>query len=76
MVFPNPFRALAALFRVVRAYWLGDETFVSGRILQFRRQKCNMCFHRDAETDQCRLCTCFLSLKTQLSTEKCPLTKW
>jgi len=76
MVFPNPFRASVSIFRAVRAYWKGDFAFVSGRVLQKRRSLCNNCFHRDPQTDQCRKCSCFLVLKTQLSTEKCPLDRW
>jgi hypothetical protein len=76
MVFPNPFRAAVSLFRAVRAHFRGDSVFVSGRTLQKRRSLCNTCFHRDPQSDQCRLCTCFLALKTQLSTEKCPVDRW
>jgi hypothetical protein len=76
MVLPNPFLAVAALFRVARAYWRSDPFFASGRLVAKRRKICNGCFHRDPGSDQCRLCTCFLGLKTGLTTEKCPIDRW
>jgi len=76
MVFPNPFRAVAALFRVVLCYFRGDHAFVSGRVLAKRRKICGKCFWRDPVSDQCRKCTCFLVIKQQLATERCPIDKW
>lgn len=76
VVFPNPFRAVAALFRAVRAYFKGDFAFVSGRLLAKRKKLCNTCFYRDPGSNQCRKCTCWLELKQQMSTEKCPIDRW
>lgn len=76
MVFPNPFQAIRSFHRLVKAYFRGDAFFVSGRVLKKRRRKCNTCFHRDPQSDQCRLCSCFLSVKTQLTTERCPVDRW
>jgi hypothetical protein len=76
MVFPNPFRAAGALYRLARAWFTGDPFIVSGRIHARRRRLCKRCFWRDPKSDQCMKCSCFLSLKTELTTEKCPLGKW
>lgn len=76
MVFPNPFRAVKALFRSIRAYYQGDRFIASGRVAAQRRKICNQCPRRDAESDQCLECTCFLGLKTELTAESCPLKKW
>lgn len=76
MVFPNPFYAIRAFYRAVKAYWRGDRLIVSGRTAQKRRGLCNKCFWRDPQTNQCRKCSCFLALKTELTTESCPLGKW
>lgn len=76
MVFPNPFYAIAAFYRAVKARFRGDVVFVSGRVAEKRQKICNSCFHRDPGSNQCRLCTCFLGLKTQLASEKCPVDRW
>ncbi len=76
MVFPNPIKAAAALYRVARLYFRGDDFLVSGRVAARRRQICNQCPRRDPKTEQCLECSCFLSLKTELVSEDCPLSKW
>jgi len=76
MVFPNPFRAAAALYRQVRAYFRGDRLIVSGRVSAKRRKICNACIWRDPVSNQCLKCSCFLDLKVELTTESCPIDKW
>lgn len=76
MTFPNPFEAAGALLRLIQAYFRGDPFIVSGRVRAKRRRICNRCPRREPVSDQCLECTCFLSLKTELTTEKCPLDKW
>jgi hypothetical protein len=76
VVFPNPFRAAAALYRAVKTYFRGDRLVVAGRVRDRRRRLCNKCFWRDPQSDQCRKCTCFLALKVELTTEKCPIDRW
>jgi len=76
MVFPNPFYAIRAFYRAVKAYFRGDRLIVSGRVSAKRRKLCNACFWRDPVSDQCRKCTCFLALKVELTTEKCPIDRW
>jgi hypothetical protein len=76
MVFPNPFRAIGAFQRMVKAYFRGDALIVSGRTRAARRRICDRCDRRDGQTDQCKECSCFLALKLDLTTEKCPIDKW
>jgi hypothetical protein len=76
MTFPNPFHAFRAFQRMLKAYFRGDKLLVSGRVSARRRRLCNRCPRRDPVADQCLECSCFLALKTELTTESCPLKKW
>lgn len=76
MTFPNPFRAVAALWRAVRAYFRKEEVFVTQEVADNRMQVCLECPERDPDLNQCKRCSCFLALKTEMATEKCPLGKW
>lgn len=41
-----------------------------------RREVCRGCEFFDPEWSQCEKCGCFTPLKTQLTTERCPVGKW
>lgn len=76
MVFPNVFTAIRAFFRWVRAFIRREPTLVSEEVLVEREKHCEACEFRDAEANQCLKCSCFLGLKQQMTTERCPIGKW
>lgn len=73
MKFPNPFRAIAAFFRTV--FHRGPR-LVTEEVKQARMSACYTCPFFEVEYKQCYKCSCFLSLKWQLSSEGCPIKKW
>ena len=56
----------------------GNPIFVPEEVADERLHECERrkmaCF--DAETGQCKLCSCYVAVKTILATEKCPLGHW
>lgn len=54
----------------------GSPVIVSDLTLKLRNRACAACPRRDAATNQCLECSCYLILFAQLATEKCPLGKW
>lgn len=76
MTFPNPFRAAGALWRVIKSLFKREEVFVTQEESDRRWEICNSCPEQDKDLKQCKVCTCFLSLKTELASERCPLRKW
>lgn len=76
MKFPNVFHAIGALYRAVKGLFSVKPSFVTEEVAQKRLETCYACPEYDPEGDQCRVCTCFCSLKAQLSTEKCPKGRW
>lgn len=43
---------------------------------EYRLEICRGCEFYRAATNQCRKCSCFMRLKTQLKDAKCPMGKW
>lgn len=77
MTFPNPFAALSALWRLILRLFSRRPTLVPQRVAEQRKQICRACtMYYDPETRQCRKCGCFIALKANLSTERCPIDKW
>jgi len=76
VIVPNPFRAVGALWRVIKALFRKKDVFVSQEESDRRWEICNSCDEQDKDLKQCKVCTCYLSLKNELATEKCPLRKW
>jgi len=70
---PNAFKALG---RVVRTFFKGAPTFVSAEEDLHRTTICHACHRYVQDSDQCLECTCFVSTKTLLTSESCPLKKW
>lgn len=70
--------AVMALFRVVEMWILGRHPIVSDEIADARQARCRACPQYAAASDQCRACTCIVSLKTLLASERCPhrIPKW
>jgi hypothetical protein len=76
MKIPNPFRFLAAILRSIRTWRKGKEVFVPAEVAADRQHVCEECDELDQKIRQCKNCGCMIDVKTQLSTEECPLKKW
>jgi hypothetical protein len=42
----------------------------------YRLEICKTCEYYRQKTNQCKLCGCFMKLKTTLENAKCPVNKW
>jgi hypothetical protein len=83
MIFPNPFRFVAAMSRAAWCWLRGYRVLTTEQEEAFRWMQCRVCPSRvdgdDTEpgvTGQCELCSCFLSGKLALTMEKCPDRRW
>jgi hypothetical protein len=76
MKIPNVKTAVKAACRVVRAKVRGESVLLDQASVDARLAACRKCPKYDAAAGQCLVCTCFVELKAQLATEKCPLHKW
>jgi len=45
-------------------------------VAKYRQSICNNCEYRRPIINQCKLCGCFMSLKTKIDSSKCPINKW
>jgi hypothetical protein len=70
--------AVMALWRVAEMWILGRHPIVTYEIAKERQARCLACPLYVARSDQCRACTCMVSLKTLLASERCPhrIPKW
>jgi len=68
--------AFFALKRIIGAVLRRDNLLVDEATVVNRESVCKQCPSREPETNQRMECKCFLSLKVQLTTERCPLGKW
>ena len=67
--------ALQALRRFVSRLWRRDQPVLVEPEEQNRRLSlCRSCPRLSGS--QCAVCTCFVEVKTLLTTERCPLGKW
>lgn len=66
--------AATAAANVGRAALAGNDITVSTETLEQRRAICDACEYRDAGV--CTVCTCNISAKTSLATERCPRGYW
>lgn len=66
---------------------LAEETLTDNSIIEMRFEACSTCIFRDSEINKCRVCGCYLSVKTPLKTNfnpkhlefevtHCPMGKW
>lgn len=76
MKVPNPWKAAQAAGRVVKAVVKAQPLLVSQATVDARNAACRACPKYLPASDQCSVCTCVISLKSQLSTESCPEGKW
>lgn len=71
---PNLVNAAKSACRVVRAAVKGEAILLDDGTVKERLAICKKCpFYSKG---QCLACTCFVELKAQLATEKCPKGKW
>lgn len=73
---PNLFNAVSALLRLIRAFFRREPVLVPEEVLNARLNTCYACKQYAPDDGQCTLCTCYVEIKAQLDTEKCPLKKW
>jgi hypothetical protein len=67
---PTAARAFARFFLSLFA---NDKyTLSTPRVRDVRAARCTFCPHFARESAQCTKCTCVVSLKTLLATERCP----
>jgi hypothetical protein len=43
---------------------------------QYRLELCNSCDQLNKITNQCKMCLCYMPVKTMLAQSECPLNKW
>lgn len=78
MVPLKPRLFFAACGRVFWSLITGGPVFAPQDVADDRMTECERrnrsCY--DGETGQCKMCSCFVAIKTSLATEKCPLGVW
>jgi hypothetical protein len=55
---------------------LPGQWTVSEDVQKRRWEICSSCVHLYQPTRNCRLCGCFMQVKTALASAKCPINKW
>lgn len=57
--------------------WLKPATpRASEAVIESRLKICQTCEHFKVKGSRCKLCHCFMKLKTELEHAKCPIHKW
>lgn len=77
----SPFRYLFAMARTRIAGWLGYRTITSFNEQDARLDTCYSCKEilwgdQAGDGAQCKICTCLVEAKTNLTMEQCPRKKW
>lgn len=76
MRFPNPFEFFMAGCRVVKAKFSRQAILLDEASVNARLAACAKCPFYDSVVGQCNVCSCLVSLKSQLATESCPKGRW
>lgn len=76
MKFPNPITFVKAILASVRELYNTGSVIVPSHVVQKRLETCYRCNDYNPTARQCRVCSCYLDLKTQLRAEECPKKKW
>lgn len=76
LTFPNPIAFARSAARALGALARGNNILVPRSVVNFRWGRCRSCVQFDPVSEQCKVCSCFVELKVQLATEKCPLNRW
>ena len=78
MVRLQPLTFLAACGRVLAALVRGYPVLTPLDVADDRLHECHrrarVCY--DPESGQCKMCSCYVTMKTVLATEKCPFGHW
>ena len=74
MILPNVPKFLKSMWLALLWRLKRKPLIVPVEIRQYRQGICNPCPYRVDE--QCRVCTCFISVKVMLSSEACPKGYW
>ena len=68
--------ALAAIARFALALFSRQPALADSDVALSRLERCEACRHYAVRERQCRLCTCYVDVKTLLASEKCPDKRW
>lgn len=75
MMIPNPFRFIAAMWRVLwSATVKAEDPIASPEVVAERTRECDGCAY--LRGDQCSACKCFVGVKRLFTTEQCPKGFW
>lgn len=74
-VFPNPFRFMLSVARTTWAKLRGYEILATPGERDERLDQCDWCDEL-SQSQQCRVCSCFVLAKAALALESCPKKKW
>jgi hypothetical protein len=53
-----------------------NEPRSAAELKESRLAICRTCEHFKPKLEKCRLCGCFMRLKTELENARCPIEKW
>ena len=78
--FPSPFKMflnlMGAVKRSLTRILKGKELTVSQEMQESRLMICKDCEFFSTSDKRCYECGCYVTTKTKLTSEKCPLEKW
>lgn len=55
---------------------LSESSKVSEAVQEERYSICQSCPNLHEATNRCKLCGCFMGVKTWMKNQKCPINKW
>lgn len=73
---PNLKNAVKSACKVVKAVVRGENLLLDEVSVKQRLSACAECPQFNEKDRQCLACTCFVDIKAQLVTERCPLHRW
>lgn len=65
-----------SLWAFLRRLFSKGPTLADDAVRDERDARCAACRHFVAQSGQCNLCTCYISLKTLLASQWCPDGRW
>lgn len=72
----SPLRLAAELVRALFARLRGFALLAGADVEEQRLEICLSCEELDPESEQCRVCGCFVRGKTMVAVSRCPRKKW
>lgn len=67
---------VAEVFRALYARLCGYHVLADAAAEENRLEKCFSCPELDEESEQCRVCGCFVRAKVMVAVSRCPRGKW